>query len=79
MGLGWLIWLALAHARSSIVCSMELPVDICLLISTVSFNRVSDLVTVSVVAVLVSEVAAVVAAVSLLIVAVTGYCVGQYK
>ena len=45
----------------------------------VSFDGVSDLVTVSVVAVLVSVVAAVVAAVSLLMVAVTGYRVGRYS
>ena len=53
IGLGWLIRPALALAGSSIVCSSELPVDICLLASTVSFDGVPDIVTVSVVAVLV--------------------------
>ena len=61
--LGWLIRPALALAGSIIVCSTELPVDICLLVSTVLFDEVSNLVTVSVVAVLVSDVAAVVATV----------------
>ena len=58
IGLGWLIQPSLALAGSSIVCSSELPVDICLLASTVPlastvlFDGVPDVVTVSVVAVL---------------------------
>ena len=71
---------------NAIDCSAKLSVNISLLVSTVLFDRVSDvfvyllagvlngvsgLVTVSVVAVLVSDVVAVVAAVSLIMVADT--------